>query len=152
MCRRIRAIGFIILHLDRPMTGYDLAMTRFSQYWRRAIRTGYAYAEVSARFRNSDLPLWNKEARHNLAYGAGLLGMVIGVPLISLAMRSTAPLAAAAAVLAALAIRTAIRVRSKTTDRGALLCTLSIRNWCIYRCWWGSSNIYAIALAARLQN
>lgn len=120
MCRRIRAIGFIILHLDRPMTGHDLAMTRFSQYWRRAIRTGYAYAEVSARFRNSDLPLWNKEARHNLAYGAGLLGMVIGVPLISLAMRSTAPLAAAAAVLAALAIRTAIRVRSKTTDRGAL--------------------------------
>jgi cellulose synthase/poly-beta-1,6-N-acetylglucosamine synthase-like glycosyltransferase len=121
MCRRIRALGYTILHVDRAMTGHDLAMTRFSQYWRRAVRTGYAYAEVSARFRNSDLPLWNREARHNLAHGAGLLVMAVGVPLISLAMRSTVPVAAAAAVLAALATRTAIRARSKTNNRVALL-------------------------------
>ena len=58
MCQRIRTLGFTILHVDRPMTGHDLAMTRFSQYWRRAVRSGYAYAEVSTRFRNTDLPLW----------------------------------------------------------------------------------------------
>lgn len=116
MCRRIRALGLTILHVDRPMTGHDLAMTRFSQYWRRAVRTGYAYAEVSARFRDSELPLWDKEARHNLAHGAGLLGMAVGVPLISLAIRSIVPVAAAAALLAALATRTAIRFRWKTND------------------------------------
>jgi hypothetical protein len=120
MCRRIRALGFTILHVDRPMTGHDLAMTRFSQYWRRAVRSGYAYAEVSARFRNSDLPLWDREARHNLAHGAGLLGIVVGVPLISIAMRSTVPVIAAVALLAALATRTAIAARRKTRDRVVL--------------------------------
>jgi cellulose synthase/poly-beta-1,6-N-acetylglucosamine synthase-like glycosyltransferase len=120
MCRRMRALGFTILHVDRPMTGHDLAITRFSQYWRRAVRTGYAYAEVSARFRNSDLPLWGREARHNLAHGIGLLGIGVCVPLLSLATRSIVPAIAAAVVLAALAIRTAMRFRWKTNDRIAL--------------------------------
>ena len=61
MCRRLRGKGCKILHVDRPMTGHDLAMTRFAQYWKRATRTGYAYAEVSARFRGSGLPFWEDE-------------------------------------------------------------------------------------------
>src|SRR5277367_1117424 len=73
MCQRIRTLGFTILHVDRPMTGHEMAMTRFSQYWRRAVRSGYAYAEVSTRFRNTELPLWKTEARRNLVHGAGLL-------------------------------------------------------------------------------
>ena len=39
LCRRIAAIGKRILHVDRAMTGHDLAITKFGQYWRR----GYAH-------------------------------------------------------------------------------------------------------------
>jgi Glycosyl transferase family 2 len=121
MCQRIRSLGFTVLHLDRPMTGHDLAMTRFSQYWRRAIRSGYAYAEVSARFRNTGLPLWDREARRNLVHGTAMLAIIVGAPLASIAMHSVIPIAAAVAIIAVLAIRTAIRYRWKTTDLGTLL-------------------------------
>ena len=65
MCRRIRSHGWKIRHIDFPMTGHDLAMTKWSQYWRRATRAGYAYAEVSQRFRSSGLPFWEEDARRN---------------------------------------------------------------------------------------
>src|SRR5271156_1772730 len=121
MCRRIRALGFTILHVDRPMTGHDLAMTRFSQYWRRAFRTGYAYAEVSARFRNTDLPLWDRKARRNIVHGAGLFGIIVGAPLCSIAFHSLIPIATAVAIIALLAIRTAIKFRWKTADPATIL-------------------------------
>jgi glycosyltransferase involved in cell wall biosynthesis len=121
MCRRIRALGFTILHVDRPMTGHDLAMTRFSQYWRRAVRSGYAYAEVSARFRNTDLPLWDRKARRNIVHGAGLLGIIAGAPLCSIAFHSPIPIATAVAIIAVLAIRTALKFRWKTDDPAAIL-------------------------------
>ena len=121
MCQRIRTLGFTILHVDRPMTGHDLAMTRFSQYWRRAVRSGYAYAEVSARFRSTDLPLWNTEARSNLVHGAVLIGIVVGAPLVSIVLHSIIPIVAAVAILTVLAIRTAVRFRWKTADLITLL-------------------------------
>jgi glycosyltransferase involved in cell wall biosynthesis len=65
MCRRIRSLGWQIRHVDLPMTGHDLAMTKWSQYWKRATRAGYAYAEVSRRFRGSGLPFWEEDARRN---------------------------------------------------------------------------------------
>jgi cellulose synthase/poly-beta-1,6-N-acetylglucosamine synthase-like glycosyltransferase len=42
LCRRIRARGHGILHIDCPMTGHDLQITRWSQYWKRATRAGQA--------------------------------------------------------------------------------------------------------------
>ena len=35
LCRRISALGYDILHVDRPMTRHDLAITRWGQYWKR---------------------------------------------------------------------------------------------------------------------
>ena len=69
MCRRIRNVGWSIQHIDAPMTLHDLAITRFSQYWRRSQRAGYAYAAVSARFRSTSDPFWSEEARRNRARG-----------------------------------------------------------------------------------
>ena len=48
LCRRLRAHGYRIEHIDVPMTGHDLNMTRFRQYWLRAVRAGHAYAEISS--------------------------------------------------------------------------------------------------------
>ena len=48
LCIRVRAAGWKIVQLDTSMATHDAAMTRFSQWWRRAQRTGHAYAQVSA--------------------------------------------------------------------------------------------------------
>ncbi|WP_449432912.1 glycosyltransferase family 2 protein [Pseudomonas putida] len=45
LCVRLRARGWKIWRLGAEMTLHDAAMTRFSQWWRRSLRTGYAFAE-----------------------------------------------------------------------------------------------------------
>lgn len=44
-CLRIRRDGGQILRLPAAMGRHDMAMTRFSAWWRRSIRTGQAYAQ-----------------------------------------------------------------------------------------------------------
>jgi GT2 family glycosyltransferase len=44
LCIRLRAAGWGIRRIDGEMTRHDAAMTRFSQWWRRNVRTGYGYA------------------------------------------------------------------------------------------------------------
>ncbi len=44
LCVRLRKAGWKIWRLDAEMTLHDAAMTRFSQWWKRARRAGYAYA------------------------------------------------------------------------------------------------------------
>lgn len=48
LCVRLRAAGWEIWRLDAEMTLHDAAMTRFGQWWQRARRGGYAYAEAVA--------------------------------------------------------------------------------------------------------
>ena len=73
LCRRLRSRGGRIVHLDLAMTRHDLAIRDFAAYWRRAFRSGHAYAEVAARFAASSDPLWRREARRNLLHAGGLL-------------------------------------------------------------------------------
>lgn len=93
MCRRVRALGHTILHIDAAMTLHDMAMTRFGQYWRRAERAGYAYAEVSERFKDTLDPFWSADARRNRRHvlvlvvgAAGVLGalLLFGWPALAL--------------------------------------------------------------------
>jgi hypothetical protein len=74
LCRRLRARGYSILHIGQPMTRHDLHMTRWQQYWTRARRSGYAYAEVSDRFRHSGDPLWGTDARRHLTRASFWIG------------------------------------------------------------------------------
>lgn len=48
MCVRLRQKDWTILRLDAEMTLHDAAMTRFGQWWRRAVRAGHAFAEGAA--------------------------------------------------------------------------------------------------------
>ncbi|HVW84207.1 MAG TPA: glycosyltransferase [Bryobacteraceae bacterium] len=116
LCRRMRAGGWKILHADRPMTGHDLAMTNWSQYWRRARRTGYAYAEVSERFRGSAMPFWEEEARHNRSRALFWIGLFAAAAIASLALRNPWPLAVALAFLGVLAVRTSKKIAWKSPD------------------------------------
>ncbi len=45
LCVRLRAAGWRIWRLDADMAMHDAAMTRFGQWWRRAARAGYAFAQ-----------------------------------------------------------------------------------------------------------
>jgi len=45
MCFRMRALDWKIRRIDAEMTLHDAAMTKVSQWWNRAKRAGYAYAE-----------------------------------------------------------------------------------------------------------
>jgi GT2 family glycosyltransferase len=46
MCIRLREAGWRIWHSLDAMTIHDAAMYRFSQWWKRSQRTGYAYAQA----------------------------------------------------------------------------------------------------------
>lgn len=48
LCRRLRARGFVIHRLPNPMAWHDANILRFSQWWRRTRRVGYAYAQTLA--------------------------------------------------------------------------------------------------------
>lgn len=50
LCIRMRKRGWKILRIDADMTLHDAAMTKFYQWWKRAIRSGYAYAQVGSMY------------------------------------------------------------------------------------------------------
>jgi GT2 family glycosyltransferase len=53
LCLRLREKEWKIWSLDTPMASHDAAMTHFSQWWRRARRAGFAYAQGAAMHGNS---------------------------------------------------------------------------------------------------
>ena len=45
-CLRLGKAGWKLVRLALPMTTHDANMTRFSQWWRRAVRSGHGFAQV----------------------------------------------------------------------------------------------------------
>jgi cellulose synthase/poly-beta-1,6-N-acetylglucosamine synthase-like glycosyltransferase len=74
LSRRICLSGWRILQLDLAMTSHDLAMTTVGQYWRRAYRSGYAFAAVIDRFAGNSTSFWQKEFRRIIVRGGGFIG------------------------------------------------------------------------------
>ena len=121
LCRRITALGCGILHVDLPMTGHDLAIVRFGQYWKRAVRAGHAFAEVSERFRHSSEPFWLEDAERNRTRALVLAGLVAVGVAGSLVLWSAWPVLGVILMLGALSLRTGWKARWKTKDRLALV-------------------------------
>jgi GT2 family glycosyltransferase len=72
LCLRLRRDGNQVVRLDAEMARHDMAMSRFGQWWRRAVRTGHAYAEGAGRHgRSLDRHLVH-QLRSILAWGIGL--------------------------------------------------------------------------------
>jgi glycosyltransferase involved in cell wall biosynthesis len=120
MCRRMRSAGWHIQHIDVPMTLHDLAITRFSQYWRRSQRAGFAFAAVSARFRGTSDPFWSVDARRNLQRGIFWLFTPILTLALSILLLSPWPFLFWILLLLAFAARTAWQYRWKPAPRGTL--------------------------------
>lgn len=114
LCRRLRARGYRIEHIDQAMTRHDLAITSFRAYWKRAFRAGHAYAEVAARFAGSSDPLWQRDTRRNWLHGSALLALLPSLALASLWPWLLIPLLTAGALLLQ---RSMHRCAWKTPDR-----------------------------------
>ncbi|WP_033728055.1 glycosyltransferase family 2 protein [Pseudomonas parafulva] len=75
LCVRLRAAGWKVWRLDAEMTLHDAAMTRFSQWWRRSQRAGFAYAEGAQLHGAPPERHWLQESRRAWLWG-------LGVPLV----------------------------------------------------------------------
>jgi GT2 family glycosyltransferase len=81
LCARLRSRGWTIWRLDAPMTIHDAAMYRFRQWWLRAVRSGYGYAQVwhkTASSSNSPA-LYTRELARAFGWTAGIaiLGLLL---------------------------------------------------------------------------
>jgi cellulose synthase/poly-beta-1,6-N-acetylglucosamine synthase-like glycosyltransferase len=120
LCRRIAALGFTIMHVDRPMTGHDLAIYRWGQYWKRSTRAGHAFAEVSERFRSTKQSFWTEESKRNRNRALVLVGLSLIGLLGSILLRSLWPWLTVCAFFFVLAARSAWKARWKSKDIVAL--------------------------------
>jgi glycosyltransferase involved in cell wall biosynthesis len=77
MCLRLREQGWKIHRLDAPMTIHDAAMLRFGQWWMRARRSGFGYAQVWYTTRTRRTRLYARELSRAVLW-AGV------VPIVSL--------------------------------------------------------------------
>lgn len=60
LCHRVRAAGWRIRRIDCEMTLHDAAMTRFTQWWQRNRRSGYATAEALWRRGKKNPRMWRE--------------------------------------------------------------------------------------------
>jgi len=76
MCVRLRENGWKIWRLDTEMTNHDAAMMHFGQWWIRAVRSGYGYAQVAWIHRHSQFGIWRRDIRAAIIWG-GLVPVII---------------------------------------------------------------------------
>jgi len=124
MCQRIRAAGYVIHRIDKPMILHDLAIKSWSQYWQRSVRTGHAYAEISNMLEQSSLAdfykekaggiLWQQEARKNFINAGVWTGIfVFGLVMTAL---SWLPLLFCLVLFLSFSLRTSWKNRWKSKD------------------------------------
>lgn len=82
LSRRICSAGWRLRQLDKNMTYHDLAIYRFSQYWKRAYRSGYGFAAVVDRTSDTDSVFWQKEFQRIVVRGGGFVGLTAVAMLI----------------------------------------------------------------------
>jgi glycosyltransferase involved in cell wall biosynthesis len=79
LCLRLSREGWKIKRIDAEMTLHDAALLHFSQWWRRARRSGHAYAEHVWRHGAASIPSWRRQVSSILLWG-------LAIPLVALAL------------------------------------------------------------------
>lgn len=77
MCLRLRRGGWRIWRLEAEMTRHDAALLRFGQWWTRARRAGYAFAEGAALHGRAPEKHWVRETRRAVFWGLGLPALAL---------------------------------------------------------------------------
>lgn len=95
---RLRQAGGKILRIDRVSTLHDADMHTVSQWWKRAVRCGYGFAQVSSLHGASPERKFVKEVTRTLIWGLGLplLALILAFPTrgLSLLLFARYPLSA----------------------------------------------------------
>jgi glycosyltransferase involved in cell wall biosynthesis len=78
LCVRLRAAGWKIWRLNHEMTMHDAAMHHFGQWWRRQVRSGYAFAQGAHLHGRGPERHWVWESRRALTWGMAFPVLVIG--------------------------------------------------------------------------
>ncbi len=79
LCLRLREKGWHIWRLDTEMTLHDANITRLGQWWRRTVRAGHAFAEVSWLHRGSPMRIWHCNVVRALGWSALVPLSVVGL-------------------------------------------------------------------------
>jgi len=69
LCVRVRKAGFSIHRIAEDMAWHDANIYHFSQWWKRAVRSGHAYAEGAWLHGNSSEKHWVRETKSNWLWG-----------------------------------------------------------------------------------
>jgi GT2 family glycosyltransferase len=77
ICLRLRRKGWAILRLAAEMAVHDAEMTRLGQWWRRAVRCGYAYAQGAAMHGRSRDRHFVRETRRSWFWGFLLPALIL---------------------------------------------------------------------------
>ncbi len=82
LCVRLRQSGWSILKIDSEMASHDINISSFGQWWRRVVRSGYAYAEGAFLHGASIERLWVKECRSIWLWGIVIpaVGLLLAWP------------------------------------------------------------------------
>jgi GT2 family glycosyltransferase len=76
LCLRLRRAGWKLLRIDADMATHDAAMTRVRQWWRRAVRCGFAYATGAAMHGRGPERHFVRERRRAAIWGLGIPAVV----------------------------------------------------------------------------
>ncbi|MFN9708341.1 MAG: glycosyltransferase family 2 protein [Burkholderiales bacterium] len=74
LCVRLRAAGWRLWRLPHDMTWHDAAMVQFSQWWKRTLRSGYAFAQGAHLHGAPPERHWVRESRRAWFWGLALPG------------------------------------------------------------------------------
>ncbi|GIX23381.1 MAG: hypothetical protein KatS3mg122_0612 [Caldimonas sp.] len=77
LCVRLRRAGWEIHALPDDMTLHDANMTRFWQWWRRVVRSGYAYAAGMALHGGAPERHWVRESARTWFWSLGPMALVL---------------------------------------------------------------------------
>jgi GT2 family glycosyltransferase len=125
LCARLRQKGWKILHVDADMAWHDAAMVHCGQWWRRAVRAGYGFAQCFERKGHSPERLFARELR-----GIWLWGCLLPLAILtcSFVVPGVAALLAAAYPVLALRVYAGMRRKKVSRQNAALYavhCTLA---------------------------
>ncbi len=116
LCLRLARQGWKIKRIDAEMTLHDAALLHFSQWWRRARRSGHAYAEHVWRHGRQSIPSWRRQVSSILIWGMAV--PIAAVALITARMLGY-PTAAAALVVLAVYPLQIFRIALRRSERGS---------------------------------
>jgi GT2 family glycosyltransferase len=71
-CLRLRRAGWKVFRIDAEMTRHDAQLVHFSQWWRRSVRAGHAYAQGAWRYGRDREHHWLRECVSIWFWGAAL--------------------------------------------------------------------------------